>query len=193
MNKFAPRIAGDGISPDHYSREELAAALRVYSLRLRIAEAALAEERISKKAQSELFSKMLSQASFPSERGVKAIEDRGVAYSHSVGSGAKRKCQVLRNQLRQKFVWRRDIRLILGSELFDGTWYLEQNVDVSASGYDPVRHFILFGGVEGRDPSPSFSSKRYLVENVDVAKAKLNPLVHYLKYGRIEGRMIFSA
>lgn len=194
MKKFGAQVAGDGIPPHYYysSREELMTALSIYSLRLRIAEAALAEEKASNKVQSELLSKLLSRASLPSEGIEKTNESHAVVNSHCVAFGANRKWQVLRNKFRQRFVKRRDIQLILRSGLFDETWYLERNVDVYTSGYDSLCHFILFGGVEGRDPSPSFSSRRYLDENNDVATAKLNPLVHYLRYGRSEGRTIFS-
>ncbi|MGC8483833.1 MAG: hypothetical protein ACP5OE_09350 [Thermodesulfobium sp.] len=77
--------------------------------------------------------------------------------------------------------------MIRNSNLFDRNWYLEQNPDVSQSKIKPAYHYLLYGGFEGRDPSPHFSSKWYLETYRDVQQAGMNPLVHYLKYGKKEG------
>ena len=42
--------------------------------------------------------------------------------------------------------------------------------------------------MEGRDPSPDFSTQDYLEANPDVAKASINPLVHYYLTGQFEDR-----
>lgn len=78
--------------------------------------------------------------------------------------------------------------LLTGSSLFDAAWYLSRYPDVAASGLDPVRHYLEFGWREGRNPSPSFSTKGYLKANKDVAQHGLNPLVHYIEHGQVEGR-----
>jgi hypothetical protein len=49
---------------------------------------------------------------------------------------------------------------------------------------------VLFGGFEGRDPSPMFSSQAYLDAYPDVRASKTNPLVHYMQKGRYENRSI---
>ncbi|MGH6849549.1 MAG: hypothetical protein ACREDD_03705 [Methylocella sp.] len=74
------------------------------------------------------------------------------------------------------------------SGLFDTGWYLEQNPDVAQSSTSALRHFLLHGGQEGRDPSQLFSAKAYLATYPDVAQARLNPLVHFLYHGLNEGR-----
>jgi O-antigen biosynthesis protein len=79
-------------------------------------------------------------------------------------------------------------RLILGSGLFDRNWYLKNYPDVRSSGVDPVLHYLKFGAMEGRDPSPLFDSDWYLQQNPDVRAAGINPLVHYVRYGAREGR-----
>lgn len=76
------------------------------------------------------------------------------------------------------------------SGLFDTRWYLEQNADVAQSGTSALVHFLLHGGLEGRDPSLLFSSKAYLATYPDVAQAKFNPLAHFLFHGLNEGRDI---
>ncbi len=77
--------------------------------------------------------------------------------------------------------------LIQSSGLFDRELYLEENPDVAQAGVDPVRHYMIHGGFEGRDPGLYFSSRWYLKTYEDVKKSGMNPLVHYLKYGREEG------
>jgi len=88
------------------------------------------------------------------------------------------------------FTLRRNYKeaLIRRSGLFDRDWYLARNPDVAEAGVDPARHYLLFGGFEGRDPSPNFSSRWYLETYSDVRQAAMNPLVHYLRFGRREGR-----
>ena len=85
-------------------------------------------------------------------------------------------------------------RLIIRfSCLFDKAYYLANNPDVARSGIDPFNHFIQFGGSEGRDPGPYFSSSWYLTRYEDVKNSGLNPLVHYLLFGKKEKRGIKPA
>lgn len=81
-------------------------------------------------------------------------------------------------------------RLIEQTELFDSQWYLERYPDVARSGQDPLEHFILHGGAEGRSPGPRFDARWYLRRNADVARSGANALLHYLEHGRHEGRSI---
>jgi hypothetical protein len=81
-----------------------------------------------------------------------------------------------------------NLALIRSSSLFDGTWYLTNNPDVAGTKVDPMVHYLLYGGFEGRDPGPNFSSTWYLDSFGDVKKAGINPLIHYLRYGEEEGR-----
>ena len=83
----------------------------------------------------------------------------------------------------------RDIALLEQSGLFDRAWYLRQNPDVAEDKTDPVRHYLLSGAQEGRDPCRTFSTSGYLEIYPDVRAAGLNPLLHYLKFGRAEGRV----
>ena len=65
---------------------------------------------------------------------------------------------------------------------------MSNNADIVNSKIDPLRHYLLFGGFERRDPSPRFNSGWYLDNYKDVERAGINPLVHYLKSGKKEGR-----
>jgi hypothetical protein len=53
---------------------------------------------------------------------------------------------------------------------------------------DPLRHLLVHGGRERRDPGPRFSTAAYLAEHADVAASGEVALVHYLRHGRAEGR-----
>lgn len=83
---------------------------------------------------------------------------------------------------------KRDLMLIRKSGLFDDAWYLASNPDVARAQMDPARHYLLYGGFEGRDPNKLFDSDWYLDTYPDVKTAQINPLVHYIKYGRAAGR-----
>lgn len=82
------------------------------------------------------------------------------------------------------------IKIIKNSEYFDEHFYLGNNPDVKASGMNPMKHFLLFGGNERRNPSAHFDAEYYLMQNPDVVQSRMNPLVHYLKFGKAEGRPI---
>ena len=87
----------------------------------------------------------------------------------------------------------RQARLVLNSGLMHEAWYLRQYPDVAAVGIPPSLHYVLYGGFEGRDPSPMFSSQAYLSTYPDVMAVKTNPLVHYLQKGRYENRAITAS
>jgi len=81
-----------------------------------------------------------------------------------------------------------NVRLIQASEYFDDEWYLKRYPDVKDSGVSPAEHYLLFGGKEGRMPSPNFDGRWYLRQYSDIAAADLNPLLHFIKFGKEEGR-----
>ncbi|KAB2791313.1 DUF616 domain-containing protein [Brucella anthropi] len=87
----------------------------------------------------------------------------------------------------------RDARIVKKSDMFDESWYLEQNPDVRDAFINAARHYVRHGAYEGRDPSPSFNSLSYLASNSDVKNAGLNPLVHYIQHGKKEGRNILPS
>ena len=91
-------------------------------------------------------------------------------------------------RLMMAFGDRRAIRVISLSGLFDKVWYLGKYPDVVAASMDPVRHYVLYGAREGRDPNSTFSTNSYLLQNPDVAAARVNPLEHYIRWGAKEGR-----
>lgn len=83
-------------------------------------------------------------------------------------------------KIRQTIQLHRYLTLIKSSDLYDERWYLARNPDVAQSKIDPAKHYLLMGGIEGRDPGPNFSSLAYLESYPDVRKRSINPLVHHL-------------
>ncbi len=71
---------------------------------------------------------------------------------------------------------------------FDADWYRARNPDISASGLDPLQHFIRHGAEERRDPNRFFDSAWYDEHYPDVAASGLHPLLHYLAAGAAELR-----
>lgn len=87
---------------------------------------------------------------------------------------------------------RRNIQIIKNSLLFNEEWYLEENPDVKNSKMDAATHYLKFGWMEGRDPSPEFSGVRYLSLNPDVNAEGICPLLHYELFGRNENRVYWN-
>ena len=57
---------------------------------------------------------------------------------------------------------RADFRLIRDSGLFDRRHYIGRNPDVARRFPDPLWHYELWGGCEGRDPHPLFDTAYFL-------------------------------
>ena len=74
------------------------------------------------------------------------------------------------------------------SSVFDAQWYLSRNPDVVGAGLDPLRHFIMHGAVEGRDPNRWFDGAWYSAHYPDVGASGVNPMLHYLQAGAAELR-----
>lgn len=72
------------------------------------------------------------------------------------------------------------IKKIKSSELFDPDWYTTQYPDVGLSGLDPAYHFLKYGTLLSRDPSPHFSSAFYYDVKGWVKRQGMNPLLHLL-------------
>jgi hypothetical protein len=72
----------------------------------------------------------------------------------------------------------------------DQAFYRAANPELDEAGFDPVRHYLERGWLEGRDPAPWFSVRDYLEHHPDVAGGGFEPLAHYLRHGAREGRAI---
>ena len=70
---------------------------------------------------------------------------------------------------------------------FDPRYYYECYPDIEASRLDPLKHYLMSGWREGRDPAPWFSTRTYLSRYPGVAAMAMNPLFHYVVWGRANG------
>lgn len=80
------------------------------------------------------------------------------------------------------------ISLLEQSELFDAKWYLDKYKDVAKANINPAEHYIKFGAIEGRNPSPQFDTEYYVLTYPDITSSGLHPLLHYLREGIKEQR-----
>lgn len=77
------------------------------------------------------------------------------------------------------------IKQINTTELFDPAYYLETNNDVAESGISPVRHYVLYGDKEGRNPCVLFDPDYYRAHvKHKGSELKTNTLLHYAFIGR---------
>lgn len=97
----------------------------------------------------------------------------------------KQKIKLLKREKKNK---PQNIKIIRKSKFFDRKWYLETYPDVRCFEGTPEEHYLDYGWLEGKNPSPLFNTEEYLKLNIDVLRAKINPLLHYERNGRFEGR-----
>ncbi len=76
--------------------------------------------------------------------------------------------------------------IIKRSHLFDRFYYLSNYPDVLKEGIDPIKHYLIHGAQEGRNPSPSFNTLAYYRLHPELMAQKINPLVHYIRHGAKE-------
>ncbi|MEM8552582.1 MAG: hypothetical protein AAGF45_09390 [Pseudomonadota bacterium] len=72
--------------------------------------------------------------------------------------------------------------------LFDADFYRSRYPDVGRTKVDPLKHYLVHGAPEGRQPHALFDPHYYLATNDDVRAAGADPLVHYLTNGWKEDR-----
>lgn len=85
-----------------------------------------------------------------------------------------------RKKIKKRIMYYYWSSIIKKSGEFDTAFYLQKNPDVEMANMDPVKHYILYGADEGRDPSPTFSTLMYMLENPHVVIKGINPLVDYV-------------
>lgn len=90
----------------------------------------------------------------------------------------------------KQYKYNKNYKIIKNSGLFDEQYYLFTYSDVRKSDIDPIKHYILIGADEGRNPNKEFDTNEYLENNKDLRESKLNPLVHYILCGKEENRKV---
>ena len=76
------------------------------------------------------------------------------------------------------------------STAFDAAFHRAVYPDLADPSQDPLKHYVLTGWREGRDPAPWFSTEAYLEAHPDVARSGAEPFFHFLTRGRAEGREV---
>jgi hypothetical protein len=85
--------------------------------------------------------------------------------------------------LPERLRFRRTVRRLVASGLFDESWYVRNNPDVVIRGSQPLVHWASVGWREGRDPHPLFDTSWYLKNCEDAAGVDLDPVSHFLDRG----------
>ncbi len=75
----------------------------------------------------------------------------------------------------------KSIAILEKSGLFDEAYYLSEYPDVEQANVKAVRHFLLYGGFEGRNPNPYFDSTLYLSQFPRLEKKRINPLLDFIE------------
>ena len=70
------------------------------------------------------------------------------------------------------------LEIVRNSELFDPDWYSARYPDVAIVGLEPAEHYLKYGGILRRDPSPRFSTGYYRDVRNGKIPGDMNPLVH---------------
>ncbi len=76
---------------------------------------------------------------------------------------------------------RRQIEIIKKTSLFDEKWYLEKNPDVKNLKGGALKHYVINGWKEGRNPSKEFDGGEYLKSFPQLIDMNICPLFHYIK------------
>ncbi|WP_167760018.1 glycosyltransferase [Paraburkholderia pallida] len=82
-----------------------------------------------------------------------------------------------------------DVRYLRSTSHFDSLWYLSQNHDVQAAGIDPLRHYVKYGAIEGRNPRADFDTRQFLVNRARTRRPRRNIFVEYLKWHNGQSRL----
>ena len=70
---------------------------------------------------------------------------------------------------------------------FDADWYRAAYPELGDALTDPLKHYLAHGWLDGRDPTPEFSTSGYLARFPDAAVVGCNPFLHWLLWGREQG------
>jgi len=96
--------------------------------------------------------------------------------------------ELLKNGFRKSVHSFRAFLIVKRYGIFDADYYLRNYPDVIDSGMSPLKHFVLHGFSEGRNPLDLFDTHYYLAKNPDVEASGVEPLLHFMRYGWREGR-----
>ncbi|MBR1601005.1 MAG: glycosyltransferase family 2 protein [Alphaproteobacteria bacterium] len=84
-----------------------------------------------------------------------------------------------------------EYNLLKSSGYFNSIYYRLHNPSLWLSRCDMLKHYLIYGWQDGKNPSSEFNGNKYLAVYQDVEQANINPLVHYIRNGNTEGRECF--
>ena len=76
---------------------------------------------------------------------------------------------------------KRQIEVIKRTPLFDEKWYLETNPDVKNMKGGAIKHYVVNGWKEGRNPNKEFDGEMYLKNFPQLKEMNVCPLFHFIK------------
>lgn len=167
----------------------------------------LTREQMARAQEARTLQSQLAQARDAHSRDIQAARSQASELSATLAMQAREIDKLARSQFRWPFTatierigraftpWKRtrfrerswEASLIKASRLFRPAWYLEHNPDVVKAGIDPLLHYILHGGVEGRSPHPLFDPQFYIAQIPEAESTAVTPLAHYLSAGAALG------
>ena len=86
--------------------------------------------------------------------------------------------------IQRKLTYYMEVSINGFNDIFDAEYYSSINEDVRSSGIDPVKHYIMHGAYEGRNPSPLFDVEFYKSQVNIPDDFPFTPLTHFLLIGR---------
>ncbi len=111
-------------------------------------------------------------------RGLQALRAAMAELGHKVPRGLLSRRRP--NKAERKLL--EELALLRACPLFDPAWYVASLPDLARTGADPLLHFLLVGGPEGKDPGPWFETAAYLLANPKAAAERI-PLLHAIRMG----------
>ena len=77
-------------------------------------------------------------------------------------------------------VLRRQARRLMKAGLVAPRWYRRTYPEVRGGGRRAAEDYLMRGATEGRDPNPTFDTRRYLALHPELSRDGRNPLIHFL-------------
>ncbi len=110
------------------------------------------------------------------------LKHRPYNKTKNIFTGANRKQEIDFSVLSGETACQRS--LIKDSGLFDEKWYLEKYQDLkNKEDLDPIKHYLDYGFMEGRNPNPLFESSWYMSQYPEVSISGTDPLTDYILKG----------
>lgn len=200
-------VVSDALSAQRAETVRNVAQSNILAQKVQDLEQKLAYEENARKSETLSLKTQLSHVRDAHSRDVKAAQSQAGELSVKLAVQAREIDKLARSQFRWPFSrvierightlspWKRTLYrqrsweagIIKDSRLFRPAWYLEQNPDVAKAGIDPLLHYILHGGAEGRSPHPLFDSHFYTNQVPEAERTAMTPLAHYASAGAALG------